>query len=224
MSDKVLVVSVHPDDETLGCGGTLLRHFAAGDSLSWVVVTQAHEPQWSKEVIETKAREVDRVASAYGMSDVFRLGFPTVRLDVVPQGDLISSLREAIDSVGPDIVYCVHEGDIHSDHLMVFRALMSVLKPFYMAKLGVRRVLCYETLSSTEAAPSQVHRAFYPACFVDIGHHLERKIEIMAMYESELHSGNMPRASSSIRALARHRGATINVEYAEAFSLIREIM
>jgi hypothetical protein len=101
---------------------------------------------------------------------------------------------------------------------------MSVLKPFYMTQLGVRRVLSYETLSSTEAAPPDPARAFVPEIFSDITPYLDRKIEIMALYESEAQPALMPRAPSGIQSKARQRGATIGIEYAEAFKLIWEIM
>lgn len=220
---KVLIISVHPDDETLGCGGTILKHLAAGDELHWLIATQAHEPQWSRETIETKAEEVANVAKAYGMREVLKLGLPAAAVDTQPQGELIGAIRRVIDQVRPEVVYLVHGGDIHTDHFAIFTATMSVLKPFYMRAQGVRRVLCYETLSSTEAAPPLVHRHFVPNVFSDISPFIERKIEAMNLYASELHLDPMPRGSGAIRALARYRGATISVDYAEAFMLIREI-
>jgi LmbE family N-acetylglucosaminyl deacetylase len=113
---------------------------------------------------------------------------------------------------------------VHTDHQTIFTATMSVLKPCYMAGLGVRRVLCYETLSSTEAAPPQLTRAFVPGVFCDITPYLERKIEILGFYETEAQADPLPRGQSAIRALARYRGATIGVQYAEAFMLVRELM
>jgi LmbE family N-acetylglucosaminyl deacetylase len=220
---RVLAISVHPDDETLGCGGTLLRHRASGDSLSWLIVTQAYEPLWSSDLIARKAGEVEKVASAYGFERVFRLGFPTARLDMIPQNDLISPLREAIREARPDCVYVTHGGDVHTDHGAVFAATMSVLKPFYMARLGVRRILCYETLSSTDAAPATPGRLFMPVVYRDISPYIERKVEIMGLYETERQADPMPRGPEGIRALARHRGATIGVEYAEAFMLVRDV-
>ena len=101
---------------------------------------------------------------------------------------------------------------------------MSVLKPFYMARLGVKRVLCYETLSSSDAAPPRWERAFVPNVFAEITPYIDRKIEIMRMYESEIHEDPMPRGPSAIRALARFRGAIISAQYAEAFILVRELM
>jgi len=220
---RVLAISVHPDDETLGCGGTLLKHRAAGNDLFWLIVTQTHEPQWSAETIEHKAAEVEKVAKAYQMEQYFKLSFPTVRLDTVPQADLIERIRDVMSKIKPEVVYLVHGGDVHTDHHAVFTATMSVLKPSYMSTFGVRRVLCYETLSSTEAAPSQLDRAFMPNIFSDITPYIERKIEIMSLYQSEAQSDPLPRGPSAICALARYRGATIGVEYAEVFMLIREL-
>jgi LmbE family N-acetylglucosaminyl deacetylase len=218
---RIIVISAHPDDETLGCGATLLKHGANGDDLFWLIVTQAHEPQWPASVIARKATEVERVAEAYGMKEYFRLGFPTTQLDVTPEAGLIESIRERLAYVKPDIVYVVYGGDVHSDHRAVFSATTAVLKPIYMSSLGVRKLLCYETLSSTEAA---AFPGFTPTAFNDVSPYLERKLQIMELYETEGQGDLMPRGSSAIRALARHRGATIGVEYAEAFSLVRELM
>ena len=220
---KALVISTHPDDETLGCGGTILKHLADGDSLFWLIVTEAHEPRWNEETTERMSTQVKRVAEAYGMEKCFKLGFPTVMLDTVPQDDLITKIREVVAEVKPDLVYVVHSGDVHSDHRAVFTTTMSVLKPIYMEQLGVRRVLSYECLSSTEAAAPNAETAFIPNVFSDITPYLDRKIEIMQMYETEIQPEPLPRGPSAIRGLARYRGATIGVEYAEAFSLIREL-
>jgi N-acetylglucosamine malate deacetylase 1 len=221
---KVLVISVHPDDETLGCGGAILRHRENGDQIFWLIVTQANEPDWPGEVIKIKAKEVDSVSHAYGMDSYEKLGLPTIRLDTVPQADLIEKIKMAVERIRPEIVYMVHVGDVHSDHQVVFYAAMSVLRPSYMASIGVRRHLCYETLSSTEATPAMMNRAFIPNVFIDISPFLERKLQIMSLYETEVQRDPMPRGPSAIRALARYRGATIGVFYAEAFMLIREIM
>lgn len=220
---RVLAISVHPDDETLGCGGTMLRHRANGDQLFWLIVTKAHEGHWAKDVIAQKAAEVERVGRAYGAERYFQMDFPALHLHAVPEVDLIASVRTVVTEVKPEVVYVVHGGDVHTDHRAVFGATMAVLKPFYMAELGVRRVLSYETLSSTDAAP-QLNIPFTPNVFSDITPHMDRKVEIMALYQSEIHPDPLPRSASGIRALGRYRGATIGVEYAEAFVLIRELM
>lgn len=220
---NILVISVHPDDETLGCGGTMLKHIATGDQVSWLIATQTHEPTWDRATINAKAVEVEQVAKAYGVREFRKLGLPSGQLDALPLSQMIDGIREFVSRVRPSIVYLIHGGDIHTDHYAIFTAAMSVLKPFYMNKHGVRRVLCYETLSSTDAAPALPPRLFAPNVFIDVSPYLERKLEIMNLYATELHADPLPRGSGAIRALARFRGATIAVDYAEAFMLVREI-
>ena len=220
---RVLAIATHPDDETLGCGATLLKHTAAGDEVHWLIMTTAHGGQWSEETARRKAAEVDTVTRAYGFRSHRQLELPAARLDTVAFDELIAPVREFVAAVRPETVYVVHGGDVHSDHQITFDAVMSVVKPFHMGTLGVERVLSYETLSSTDAAPVSAARTFLPTVFTDVSPYLERKLDIMALYETETQAEPMPRAPSAIRALARYRGATINVEYAEAFMLIREL-
>ena len=219
---NVLAISAHPDDETLGCGGTLLKHRHAGDNIFWIIATVCHEPQWSADLIARKAVEVDRVAEAFG-AEKFKFGFPNAQLDTIGIGELMKPIERVVADVKPEVVYMLHGGDIHTDHYMLATAAMSVFKPFYMSRRGIRRVLGYETLSSTDAAPQRGERMFMPNVYSDITPFLEEKLRIMGLYESEIHAEPMPRSPSAIRALARYRGATISAEYAEAFTLIREV-
>jgi LmbE family N-acetylglucosaminyl deacetylase len=220
---KVLVVSAHPDDETLGCGGTLLRHRDQGDELVWAVTTAAYVPAWTEEVVRTKQAEKESVADAYGITSPVFMDFPAARLDTVPFEEIILSMDEIIGKIAPEIVYIVHGGDVHSDHRIVHQAVLSVLKPPRMKNLGVKRILAYETLSSTEAGGTEEDAVFVPNLYTDISGYIDQKIGIMDLYASETQADPMPRGASAIRALARYRGATIGVEYAEAFMLIREI-
>lgn len=219
---KVLVVSVHPDDETVGCAGSVLKHCARGDTVSWLIVTKAFEPKWEAGAINRKSREIDAVASALGVSRVVRLGFHSTTLDTVPQSDLMGALQNAMDEIGAEWVYLINRSDVHSDHRAVFEAVMAVLKPFHL-RATVRRILCYETLSSTDAAPALLERAFVPTAFADITPYIEKKLAIMELYHSEVQPFPQPRSPETIRALARVRGATIGVGYAEAFMLLREV-
>src|SRR5258707_1144938 len=113
---KVLVISVHPDDETLGCGGTMLKHVAAGDEVYWFIATQTHEPQWDKATIAAKAGEVETVAAAYGVREFHKLGLPTTQLDALPLDRMINGIRNFVARVCPEVIYLIHGGDIHTDH------------------------------------------------------------------------------------------------------------
>ena len=219
---RILVISVHPDDETVGCGVAILKHKDADHSLFWLIATQAYEPGWTAETIQRKSDEVAAVAQMYQFEKVYKLGLHTAKLDTLPQVEVMTGIREVSSEVKPDWVYLINRSDIHSDHRVIFEAAMAVFKPF--KKLGVKRILCYETLSSTDAAPALLERAFVPNVFSDITPYIERKIKIMELYRTEIQQDPLPRGPSAIRALSRYRGATVGVEYAEAFMLIREVM
>ena len=220
---KVLIVAPHPDDETLGCGGTLLKHASSGDELFWLIVTKTWEPLFDASQIERHAQQIGEVENAYPFKHSYRLGFPTTRLDTVPMGDLVDAMRVVLGEVHPQIVYVPNYSDAHSDHRITFDAVMSVLKPSYASRFGVSRVLAYETMSETEAAPAMRMNPFAPTVYSDISDTLKRKLEVMQLYETELQSGPMPRTLSALEALHRYRGATIGVDYAEAFASILEV-
>jgi LmbE family N-acetylglucosaminyl deacetylase len=217
---NILVISAHPDDETLGCGGTIFRHLGEGDAFHWLVLTEPIGPRWTPEIVAQKTEQLERVAAAYGAAEVIRAHLPAGELDTIGFGSVMTPIRESVERATPEVVYVVHCGDVHTDHSIAARAAVSVLKPFHMRSFGVRQMLAYETPSSTEAAGSP---SFSPNYYVDITETLERKLEVMELYETELQGDLLPRNASAIRALARFRGATVATEYAEAFELIHEI-
>lgn len=221
---RVLAVSAHPDDETLGCGGTLLKHRAAGDEVHWLIASSWTQPRTSASAIALRQKQIQAVAQAYGVVDVAQLGYPDARLDRIPMSDLIEGIDAVLGKVRPEIVYVVHGGDVHSDHVLVHTATMSALKSFRMTSFGVRRVLAFETLSSTDAAVQDPRHAFLPTVYNDITGYLEQKCDVMHHYCSELQDARLPRTPSAMTALARWRGATVGVEHAEAFVLLRELL
>ena len=219
MGRSILVVAPHPDDETLGCGGTLLRHGAEGDELHWVVVTAMAEA-YAAERRARRAAELQTVARHYGFTSTAELGFTTAALDTVPRGELVEKMSGAFRAARPDVVYLPHPGDVHSDHRIAFEAAIACTKWF--REPAPRRVLVYETLSETDAALDATTQPFHPNVFVDITAHLERKLQILQLYEGETGEFPFPRSIEAGRALARLRGAAAGYEAAEAFQLLRE--
>src|SRR4051812_34096548 len=114
---RVVVVAPHPDDETLGCGGTILKHISQGDSVSWVIVTSMHEADgFSRERIEQRELEIQQVARHFGFSEVLPLKLPTTRLDTLAKGEFVSVMKQAFARLRPNVVYAPFPGDVHSDH------------------------------------------------------------------------------------------------------------
>jgi N-acetylglucosamine malate deacetylase 1 len=221
---RVMAIAAHPDDETLGCGGTLLKHRASGHEVHWLIATSRSTSRWSTEAFKTQQAQVEAVARAYSVERVHCLGFPDAGLDTVPIASLIESIDAAVSDVRPELVYVVHGGDVHTDHSLVYTAAMSALKSFRMSALGVRRIVSFETLSSTDAGPQEESNAFRPNIYSDISPFIDEKCQILSLYETEVQQGWLPRTQSAVAALARIRGASVGVQYAEAFVLLRELV
>ena len=221
MQDKVLVVAPHPDDETLGCGGTLLKHKNSDDKIYWMIVTNIQsENGWPEERVRKKQKEIHQVAEIYGFEKIFKLDFPTTMLDTIPYNDLIAKISVVIQEVKPSIVYLPNRSDVHTDHQVTFKAVISCCKSFRAP--FIKKNIVYECLSETEFAPALSENVFIPNVFVDISDYMERKSDIMSIYSSEMMPNHLPRSHSAIRALATYRGSRIGVQYAEAFMLLLE--
>ncbi len=217
---KTLVVAPHPDDETLGCGGTLLRRAASGVEVGWLIVTGISEQNgWPAEQVSRRDAEIAQVAAEIGFTKVFNLRLPTARLDTLPLSELVMQFAAVFKAFQPDEVFLPHRADAHSDHRVVFDAATACTKWFRYP--FVRRVLAYETISETEFGLDSGY-TFHPNCFIDISGFLERKLEVMAIYQSELGVFPFPRSIEAVRVLAKLRGTASGFMAAEAFQLLRE--
>lgn len=220
---KILVVAVHPDDETLGCGGTLLKHKEAGDEIHWLILTGMREELgYTEERMQSRAQEIKDVTAAYGFDTVHNLDLPTTKLDELPLGQIISGICSVVSEVEPNTIYLPFYNDIHSDHRVAFEAAMSCTKSFRYP--FIKRILCMEVPSETEFAAPVGLGAFIPNVFSDISAQMDRKCEIMNFYKGETGKAPFPRSEENIRAQACFRGGACSSVYAESFMLVKEIL
>ena len=213
------MVAVHPDDETLGCGGTLLKHKHNGDEIYWLICTKIDE---GSDYYAVRENEIKQASDIYKFDGVFSLGLKTMRVDEYSMSDLIGKISKVINEVEPSIIYLPFKGDVHSDHRKIFEASYSCTKVFRYP--FIKKIYMMETLSETEFAPGVKEDAFVPNSFVDISKYLDKKIEIMKIFKSEIGEHPFPRSERNLRALATLRGATCGCEYAESFMLLKEIL
>ncbi|WP_224999074.1 PIG-L deacetylase family protein [Cesiribacter sp. SM1] len=219
---NILIVSAHPDDEVLGAGGTLLKHKTRGDSIYWLIITDVFEEHgFTQERVESRQQEIRRVAEKLGIKKTFKLGYPTMSLSNSSLRELIPKISAVFQEVEPETVYCLNRSDAHSDHRVVFDGVMACTKSFRYPY--VKQVLMYECISETEFAPVLPEKAFLPNYFVDITEYLDQKLDIMRIYASELGEHPFPRSIENIKALAHYRGASVGVQYAEAYQLLKYI-
>ena len=219
---KVLIVSAHPDDETFGAGGTLLRHKANGDEIFWLIVTNIFEDQgFSEERVKQRRDEIANVAHLFDFDGIYKLDYPTTSLSSTSLIKMIPEISKIFQEVKPEIVYTLNRSDVHSDHRIVFDAVMACTKSFRSP--FVKQLLMYECVSETEFAPALAERVFIPNYFVDITHYLHKKLEIIRVFESELGEHPFPRSIENVKSIAHFRGASAGVQYAEAFQVLKFI-
>lgn len=218
---RVLVIAPHPDDEIIGVGGTIAKRAAEGHEVYVCVVTKACEPLFSSEIVEYGRKECRQADALLGVKETIFLDFPAVMLETIPRYQLNDGILKTVQKIMPDEVYIPHRGDMQLDHKMVVDAAMVALRPKY--EHVVKRIYAYETLSETGWDIPNSTNEFIPNVYEDISVTINKKIEAMNKFRSQL--GEFPNARSlgAIEALAKYRGATVNVNAAEAFSLIREI-
>lgn len=218
---KVLVIAPHPDDEIIGVGGTIAKRSLAGDEVYVCVVTKGCKPLFEEEFVEQGRKECRQADKLLGVRETIFLDFPAVMLENVPRYEFNGKISDVIQRIKPDEVYIPHRGDMQIDHQMVVDAAMVGLRPKYGHV--VKRVYAYETLSETGWNIPNVVNEFIPTVYEDISNMMERKLEAMNVFQSQLADFPNARSIGAIEALARFRGATVNRMAAEAFALIREI-
>ena len=218
---KTLVIAPHPDDEILGVGGTIAKRTDDGNEVYVCIVTKGCEPLFSSESVNQVRSECKKADAFLGVKETIFLDFPAAMLEEVPRYKLNDAIVKVVQDIQPDEVYIPHRGDMQLDHKMVVDATMVALRPKY--DHVVKRIYAYETLSETGWDIPNTVNEFIPTVYEDISNTLEKKLEAMKIFQSQLADFPAARSLEAIEALAKYRGATVNVMAAEAFTLIREI-
>ena len=226
--EKILVVAAHPDDEVLGCGGTIARHADEGDQVQVLIVAegatsrqeQRNRNQASDE-LSALAQAAQKVGTILGAKGVELLDLPDNRLDSLDRLDLIKQIEGRIACHQPQVVYVHHAGDVNIDHRRLHEAVVTACRP--TPGQPVRRLLSFEVASSTEWQAPGSAPPFQPNWFVDISAQWPRKREALEAYASEMRPWPHARSIKAVEHLARWRGAQVGVEAAEAFCLLRQL-
>jgi len=217
MSRSVLVIAAHPDDEVLGCGGTVALHARAGDDVTAVIACEGESLRYGPGGVG-QSEHSRRAAEMLGLKESRRLGFPDQRLDTLTLLDLIAPLERAVREVRPAVVYCQFGGDANRDHELLFRAALVATRPL---EPFIEAVYAFDTASSTEWG---YPRSFVPDTWVDISTTLEQKLCAMACYESEVRPYPHPRSLEALRHRAQAWGNQCCMEAAEVFMTVRRTL
>lgn len=220
-SGPVLVIAPHPDDDVLGCGGTMARLAEKGVDVHVAIITTGRPPRFdSDDVVQVRA-EAEAAHRMLGVTQTHFGAFPAAELDRVAHADLNARIEELIRSVKPETVFLPFVGDVHLDHKLVFRSVLVAARP--RGTDYPRRILAYETLSETNWAAPYLDPAFAPNLFIDIAATLDSKIAAFQCFVSQCRAFPDERSPEALRALAQLRGANVHRDAAEAFVLLREV-
>lgn len=213
---KVLVIAAHPDDELLGCGGTIKKHTNQGDEVTSVIVCEGESLRYHRTVGQSEAMK--QAANLLGLKEVKLIGYPDQKLDTMSLTDIIKPLEAISEQIKPDIVYCQFGGDINLDHQLVFQAANVTFRP---VNTWVKEFYAFYTVSSTEWAFPQ---SFFPDTWIDISATLNEKLQAFQCYTSEVRNYPHPRSVEALKNVAMFYGNQCCMKAAEPFVTIRRVV
>lgn len=223
----VLVVAAHPDDEVLGCGGTVARLAQENHEVHIAImgegITSRHPCREEADAnhLTRLHQQAQAAASKIGAKDVIHFKLPDNRLDTVPLLDVVKLVEDLVGKLKPEVIYTHHPGDLNVDHGVVHRAVLTATRP--MVGQCVREIYAFEVPSSTEWAFHRLAPSFCPNVFVDVTGTLEAKLAALACYGTETRQFPHPRSPEALRAIATRWGSVVGCQAAEAFELVRSI-
>ena len=213
---EALVIAAHPDDEVLGCGGTMALHTRRGQRVVTLIACESVSLRY-RDIDVDMERQTRDAAAVLQVENVLQFRLPDQALDTLTLTDLIVRLEQVVSDVQPRLVYCQYGGDVNRDHQLLFKAALVATRPLVRS---IEAIYAYSTLSSTEWG---YPRTFIPDTWVDISATLDQKLAAMACYRSELRDFPHPRSLRAIRSKAEADGSTCCLPAAEAFMTVRRI-
>ncbi|TLU81986.1 MAG: PIG-L family deacetylase [Chlorobium sp.] len=223
---SILVLAAHPDDEVLGCGGTIAKLADEGviihvAFLADGIFSRSDEQTILQEKLQIRRTAAQKACTLLGVKSLSFGDFPDNRMDTVALLDITKAVESLITEHQVDTVFTHHAGDLNVDHRRVHEAVVTACRP--QNGYPVKTLLSFEVPSSTEWQLTGSAPPFTPNWFVDISATLNRKMAALEAYAAELRDWPHPRSRQGVEHLAHWRGATVGVDAAEAFILGRQL-
>lgn len=226
MTRSILIIAAHPDDEVLGCGGTIAKFTEVGVVVNVAfladgVFSRAGQQPSQQQELTARRIAAQKACEILRVNSVSFGDFPDNRMDTLPLLEITQAVEILVGKHKPDTVFTHHAGDVNIDHRRLHQAVVTACRP--QQRHPVKTLLCFEVPSSTEWQLPGSAPSFAPNWFVDISATLDRKLAALDVYAKELRAWPHPRSIRGIEHLAHWRGATVGVDAAEAFVLGRQL-
>jgi len=218
---RILVIAPHPDDETLGVGGTIAKFSSQGYEVNVLVVSGHLPPLYKRQDYERTVNEAKQAFKILGVSHSKFLEIPATMIGDVPINELNNQISIMVNEVKPHMVFCAYP-DRHIDHRLIFDSVMVATRPVGIGK-NIEIVAAYETLSETHWNAPHIEPNFTPNWVIDISDHIEKKLMALKCYKSQIYKFPSPRSIKAAEALANFRGTQAGFGYGEGMHIIRKI-
>lgn len=222
---KILIVAAHPDDEVLGCGGTIARLSKEGYDIYTFILGEGVTSRDKKRNAHKKSGEIKRlkkqaeqVNKILGVKEVFFFDFPDNRFDIVPFLDIVKAIEKIKNKIKPNMIFTHYEKDLNIDHQITYKAVLTATRP--LKNEAIKKIYSFEVPSSTEW---NYPLSFDPNVFFDITDTVDKKLKALKIYKDEIKTFPHPRSSEGVKILAKFWGMKVGLECAEAFKLVRKI-
>ena len=223
--NKILIVVAHPDDEVLGCGGTITRLNKEGYELYTLILGEGitsrddvRNKGKRQEEIDTLRQQGNNANKILGVKEVFFFGFPDNRFDTIPFLDIVKTIEKVKKEIKPNIVFTHYEKDLNIDHQITYKAVITATRP--LREETVKEVYAFEIPSSTEWS---YPLSFSPNVFYNISETMNIKLKALEEYKSEVKEYPHPRSLEAVELTAKNWGIKVGLNYAEAFKCVRII-
>lgn len=225
MNKKILAIAAHPDDEILGCGGTIARLVDEGAVAYTMILGEGITSRDKTRNRSNRVKEIEILKNQtieankkIGVKNVFTCDFPDNRFDTVPLLDIVKEIEKIKVDIKPDIIFTHYQKDLNIDHQITNQAVLIATRP--LKDEFVKEIYAFEVLSSTEW---NYALSFSPNTFYDITNYIDKKMDAMKCYTSEIREYPHPRSLDGIKIKSQQRGLEVGCKYAEAFNLIRTL-
>lgn len=224
---NILIVVAHPDDEVLGCGGTIAK-YAKANEVYVAILGEGISSRYAQregvgrnELLELQ-KQSRKVGRVLGVKENFFFSLPDNRFDTVPFLEIVKKIEKVIEKTKPEVIYTHHLGDLNIDHRITFQAVLTATRP--IGDSPVKEIYAFEVPSSTEWSFQKLGSIFTPNVFEDISSSIQLKLKALKIYESETRKYPHPRSFEALKIIAQRWGIVVGKEYVEPFELIRRIV
>lgn len=225
---KILVIAAHPDDEILGCGGTLIKMKKKGFQIKCIFLADGESSRNFKDQRILMDQINKREKQAINISKILKFKqpkfyrFPDNKLDSIPLLKIINIIEREIINFKPSMVFTHSQSDLNIDHSLICKAVLTATRPF--SKAYIKRILSFEVSSNSELYFSNNKSFFKPNLFCNISKEIKLKLKVLKIYKNEIKKYPHTRSTKSLKNLAIYRGGQSGFEFVEAFEILRDII